>query len=169
MSDAKHTVRFPGESEGYRNARNELLEAETALRRNIEAVAAKRRMLPLGGALPEDYVLDELGEDSSVREIRFSDLFAAGNGTLIVYSYMYGPAMAQPCPNCTSILDALDGEAPHVSQHANLAVIAKSLSLASCNLHTREAGETFGCSHRRIAATTATITQKRRTEVRIQH
>jgi hypothetical protein len=39
---------------------------------------------------------------------------------------MYGPKMAQPCPNCASILDALDGEAPHVTQHANLAVIAKS-------------------------------------------
>ena len=126
MSDSKRPVRFPGESESYRKARNELLEAETELRRNIEAVAEKRRMLPLGGAVPEDYVLDELGQDSNVRKIRFSDLFAAGKDTLIVYSYMYGPSVAEPCPNCTSILDALDGQAPHVTQHVNLAVIAKS-------------------------------------------
>jgi len=39
---------------------------------------------------------------------------------------MYGPKMAQPCTSCTSILDALDGEAPHVMQRANLAVVAKS-------------------------------------------
>jgi predicted dithiol-disulfide oxidoreductase (DUF899 family) len=126
MSDSKRPVRFPGESESYRNARNELLEAETALRRNIEAVAEKRRLLPLGGAVPEDYVLAEFGDDSKVRTIRFSELFAEGQDTLIIYSYMYGPKMAQPCPNCTSILDALDGEVPHVTQRASLAVIAKS-------------------------------------------
>ena len=126
MINSKRPVRFPGESEGYRNARNELLEAEIELRRNIEAVAAKRRMLPLGGPVPDDYVLAELGEDSKVRTVRLSELFAEGQDTLIIYSYMYGPKMAQPCPNCTSILDALDGEAPHVTQRASLAVIAKS-------------------------------------------
>jgi predicted dithiol-disulfide oxidoreductase (DUF899 family) len=34
--------------------------------------------------------------------------------------------MAQPCVSCTSILDALNGEAPHVMQRINLAVVAKS-------------------------------------------
>jgi predicted dithiol-disulfide oxidoreductase (DUF899 family) len=126
MSDSKHGIQFPGESESYRNARNELLAAEAALRRNIEAVAAKRRSLPLGGKPPEDYVFQEIGEDSAVRKIRLSELFAEGKDTLIIYSYMYSPKMAQPCPNCTSILDALDGEAPHFAQRANLAVIAKS-------------------------------------------
>jgi predicted dithiol-disulfide oxidoreductase (DUF899 family) len=126
MSDSKHGVQFPGESESYRDARNELLAAEAALRRNIEAVAAKRRSLPLGGKPPEDYVFQEISEDSAVRKIHLSELFAEGKDTLIIYSYMYGPKMAQPCPNCTSILDALDGEAPHFAQRANLAVIAKS-------------------------------------------
>lgn len=68
MGDAKHSVRFPGESESYRNARNELLAAETELRKNIEAVAAKRRSLPLGGKPPEDYVFQEIGDDSAVRK-----------------------------------------------------------------------------------------------------
>ena len=126
MSDAKHSVRFPGESEGYRKARNELLAVETELRRNSEVVAAKRRRLPLGGKLPEDYVFQEIGDDSAARKVRFSELFLKGKDTLIIYSYMYGPKMAGPCPNCTSILDALDGEAPHFTQRANLAVIAKS-------------------------------------------
>ena len=126
MSESKHSVRFPGESESYRNARNELLAAEAELRRNIEAVAVKRRSLPLGGKLPEDYVFHEIGDDSAARKIRLSELFAEGKDTLIIYSYMYGPKMAEPCPTCTSILDALDGEAPHIAQHTNLAVIAKS-------------------------------------------
>ena len=125
MSTAKHSVRFPGESEGYRAARNELLDAEIQLRSNIEAVAKKRRDLPRGGKLAEDYVFDEPGGGSE-RKVRFSELFAEGKDTLIIYSFMYGPQMAQPCVSCTSILDALNGEAPHVVQRVNLAVVARS-------------------------------------------
>jgi predicted dithiol-disulfide oxidoreductase (DUF899 family) len=126
MSESIHSVRFPGESEAYRSARNELLEEELALRRHVEAVAAKRRSLPLGGEVPEDYVFDEQGEDGTVRQVRLSELFAEGKDTLIVYSYMYGPQMPRPCVACTSILDALDGEAPHVTQRVNLVAVAKS-------------------------------------------
>jgi predicted dithiol-disulfide oxidoreductase (DUF899 family) len=46
--------------------------------------------------------------------------------SLIIYNFMYGPEMARPCPLCTSIIDALDAEAPHVVQRANLAIVAKS-------------------------------------------
>ena len=45
MADSLNSIRFPGENETYRKARNELLEAEIALRRNIEDVAALRRKL----------------------------------------------------------------------------------------------------------------------------
>jgi predicted dithiol-disulfide oxidoreductase (DUF899 family) len=47
-----HDRRFPGESGEYRQARDELLASEIALRRTIEAVAAQRRGLPLGGEVP---------------------------------------------------------------------------------------------------------------------
>jgi predicted dithiol-disulfide oxidoreductase (DUF899 family) len=46
--------RFPGESGEYRRERNRLLEAEVELRRAIERVAAQRRALPVGGAVPDD-------------------------------------------------------------------------------------------------------------------
>lgn len=114
-------VNFPGESDAYRNARNELLGAETELRRQIESVAAMRRELPLGGPVKEDYIFD-----TEKQRVRLSELFAPGKDTLVVYSFMFGPQMAQPCTACTSILDALDGEAPHVMQRVNLAVVAKS-------------------------------------------
>jgi predicted dithiol-disulfide oxidoreductase (DUF899 family) len=39
---------------------------------------------------------------------------------------MYGPEMDHACPNCTSILDALDGENRHLVQRISLAVVAKS-------------------------------------------
>ena len=47
-----HRVRFPNESAEYRRARNTLLEAEIALRSQIEATAKLRRRLPLGGEVP---------------------------------------------------------------------------------------------------------------------
>lgn len=128
MSTAKHEVRFPSESSAYRSARNELLDAEIELRRITESVAARRRALPLGGPVPDDYVFAEAGDrdDSPPRTVRISELFAGGRETLIIYSFMYGPQMAEPCVACTSILDALDGEAPHVVERVNLAVVAKS-------------------------------------------
>lgn len=118
----KSNIRFPGETDEYRNARNELLEQEAELRRQVESVAAKRRQLPVGGVIPEDYVFE-----SADGKVRLSELFEPGkDGSLILYSYMYGPAMETPCTSCTSMLDALDGEAPHISDKTNLAVVARS-------------------------------------------
>jgi predicted dithiol-disulfide oxidoreductase (DUF899 family) len=126
MSEAKHSVRFPGENDEYRDARNALLEDEIKLRRDIEAVGVKRRALPLGGKVPTDYLFEAASGDGSSRAVHLSDLFSPGKDTLIIYSFMYGPKMAQPCVSCTSILDAMDGESPHVVQRVNLAVVARS-------------------------------------------
>ena len=117
-----HEVRFPGESAEYRQARDELLEAEMALRRQTEAVAAMRRHLPPGGPVPKDYVFDE-GNDA--HPVRMSELFD-DKTTLAAYSFMYGPRMVHACPSCTSMLDSLDGAAPHIGRQVALAVIAKS-------------------------------------------
>lgn len=113
-------VRFPNESEDYRRARDALLAEEIELRRHIERVAQQRRELPPGGVLPKDY--DFEGEDGPVR---FSDLFA-DKQTLAVYSYMFGPQRKRPCPMCTSLLSAWDGEAEDVAQRIALAVVARS-------------------------------------------
>ena len=52
-----HDKRFPNESNSYRHARNELLEAEINLRRQTEEVAGLKRNLPEGGKVKEDYIL----------------------------------------------------------------------------------------------------------------
>jgi predicted dithiol-disulfide oxidoreductase (DUF899 family) len=75
MSESKHSVRFPGESQSYRAARDELLDLEIGLRRKIESVAARRRSLPLGGKVTEDYAFDRLSGDST-EQVRLSDLFS---------------------------------------------------------------------------------------------
>lgn len=125
MANRIHAVRFPGESDQYRAARDELLRAEMDLRERIEAVAAQRRRLPRGGTLKEDYVFGEV-RDGTQRRTRLSELFGAGRSSLVVYSFMYGPAAERPCPMCTSFLDGLDRYASHVEQRVRLAVVAKS-------------------------------------------
>src|SRR3954463_1516030 len=101
-------VAFPGESPEYRAARDRLLEQEIELRRAMEAVAAARRTLPPGGAVPEDYVFQEAGPGGTPTDVRLSELFAPGKDTLAIYSFMFPRALddARPCPSCTSFLDA---------------------------------------------------------------
>jgi predicted dithiol-disulfide oxidoreductase (DUF899 family) len=116
-----HNLRFPNESEEYRNARDQLLRQEIQLRRQTERVAARRRALPPGGMLKEDYRFNQ----GSSPEIRFSELFG-DKPTLITYSMMFGPQRERPCPSCSALLDGLDGTSRHIEQHVNFVVIAKS-------------------------------------------
>ena len=94
--------------------------------------------------MPEDYVFEEVGPLSgaatSAKPVKLSDLFGEKQ-TLIAYSFMYGPEMAEACPSCTSILDGLDGESLHVNQRASFVVIAKS-PLARIREHARARGWT---------------------------
>ena len=129
--DHLHEVRFPGESDRYRQARDELLTAEIDLRRQIEVVAAHRRGLPPGGPVPEDYVFEEWDADTdAARLVRLSQLFEAGKDTLFLYSHMFIPGKAglpleEGCPACTSIIDAIDGAVPDITQQINFAAVAK--------------------------------------------
>ena len=63
-----HEVRFPGESDEYRQRRDELLEAEMGLRSQNEKVAELRRQLPLGGQA-ENYVFESLNGPVSLDEL----------------------------------------------------------------------------------------------------
>ena len=110
---------FPNEPKDYRTARDALLEAELALLAQQEKVAAMRRKLPLGGKA-KDYVFRSKDGD-----VKMSELFTKGN-TLVLYNFMYGPKAKNPCPMCTSMLDALEGNAHHVAQVTNLAIVARS-------------------------------------------
>ncbi|MDB5706391.1 MAG: hypothetical protein JWN66_3507 [Sphingomonas bacterium] len=116
---------FPNESRDYRTARNALLDAEMALRRQIETVAAQRRALPPGGAVKEDYVFERIGPDENPAMVKLSELFE-GEKSLVLYSFMYGSDREKPCPGCTHFLDSLDGVARHAAQVINLFIVAKS-------------------------------------------
>ena len=97
---------FPNESTDYRTARNALLDAEIALRRQTEAVAEMRRALPPGGEVPEDYVFERIGAHFRPEPVKMSELFGE-HPTLLLYSYMFGPERDVPCPGCTHLLELI--------------------------------------------------------------
>jgi predicted dithiol-disulfide oxidoreductase (DUF899 family) len=135
---------FPNETPAYREARNRLLDAEIELRRSMEAVAVSRRLLPPGGAVPEDYVFQGRRADGTVGAVHLSELFRTGHDALAIYNMMFprwpsddraGPACGAtarlplaetPCPSCTALLDQLDGAVPHLDVRMSFAVVAKA-------------------------------------------
>jgi predicted dithiol-disulfide oxidoreductase (DUF899 family) len=121
-----HDKRFPNETESYRDARNQLLEAEINLRRQTEEVAAMRRKLPSGGKLKEDYVFEEMDDNGAIKQTNLSELFEPGKDSLIIYSFMFGPQNEKPCVMCNSIIDGIDGMVFHAEQRVNIAVVAKT-------------------------------------------
>jgi predicted dithiol-disulfide oxidoreductase (DUF899 family) len=138
-------VSFPNESAEYRAARDRLLEKEMWLRRAMEEVAAARRALPQGGLMRQDYVFDGIDAEGKPEKVKFSELFAPGRDTLIVYNMMFPrhksddraqpstgpfaemPREETPCPSCTALLDQLDPAVKHLLPAGfNFAVIAKA-------------------------------------------
>ena len=113
-------VRFPNESAEYRAARTALLAEEIELRRHIERVAAQRRALPPGGEVQGDYRFETEDGPSD-----FAGLFR-DKPTLAVYSYMFGPERERPCPMCTNLLGAWEGNAADLGQRISLVVVARS-------------------------------------------
>jgi predicted dithiol-disulfide oxidoreductase (DUF899 family) len=119
-------MHWPNESEPYRRAREALLRAEIELRAQEEAIAAQRRALPDGGLVIEEYTFDSPSGSKTL-----VDLFTSDKDTLYLYNFMYipgasGTPLEAACPNCTSIIDAMDGAFRHLRVHMDIAVVAKA-------------------------------------------
>ena len=121
MSEPK----YPNENQEYREARESLLQEERELVQKVKSVAERRRKLPPGGQLKEDYVFQWANDGKVGENVGFSELFGEKN-TLLLYSFMYGPGWDNPCPSCTSLVDGFDRSAYQVSQNAAFAAIAKA-------------------------------------------
>src|SRR6202140_5991792 len=118
-------LRYPNESQEFRDARDELLKEERELVDKVKSVAAKRRNLPLGGELKEDYVFHWANDGKVGKSVKFSELFGDKN-TLLLYSFMYGPNWDNPCPSCTSLVDGFDRTWYQVTRNAAFVAIAKA-------------------------------------------
>src|SRR3954451_12202080 len=116
----KNQTHIPNESAEYRRARQALLAQEIELRRHIERVAEQRRALPPGGEVPKNY--EFVGESGPVTlKGMFGD-----KQSLVIYTYMFGPQRERPCPMCTSLLSAWDGEVQDVEQRVAFAIVARA-------------------------------------------
>ena len=176
------STRFPGESTEYRLARDQLLEAEVELRRAIERVAAQRRALPLGGVVPDDYVFEEAGDGGG--SVRFSELFAPGKDTLVIYSFMFPRYSGDPRPGPavgeTAQLPLTESRARPVPRFSTRSTAPRRTSPSSSTsswspsqirtgsvpLRVSAAGATCGCCPPGTTTTTATTTRKRPTAAR---
>jgi predicted dithiol-disulfide oxidoreductase (DUF899 family) len=121
MSEPK----YPNENQEYREARKSLLKEERELVEKVKSVAERRRKLPPGGRLKEDYIFQWANDGKVGENVSFSELFGEKN-TLLLYSFMYGPGWDNPCPSCTSLVDGFDRSAYQVSQNAAFVAIAKA-------------------------------------------
>ena len=122
---AEHGLRYPNESLEYRKAREALLKDEQELVAKVKSVAERRRALPLGGQLKEDYSFQWAGGGKVGQRVKFSELFG-DKTTLLLYSWMFGPSWDKPCPSCTSLMDGFDRVWYSVAQDAAFATIAKA-------------------------------------------
>ncbi len=113
--------RLPNETPAYAALRDELQQAEIALRDQRERVAELRRKLPLDTVI-QDHVFAELCDGAQV-EVRLSDLFEAPNKPLVLMHFMFGKKQDKLCPMCTAWADGYDGVVHHLRQHVNFAVL----------------------------------------------
>ena len=116
---------FPNESQAYRDVREALLKEEQELVAKTKAVAARRRTLPPGGELKEDYVFQWAGGGKVGQPVKFSELFG-DKTTLLIYSWMFGPGWDKPCMSCTSLMDGFDRAWYSIAQDAAFVALAKA-------------------------------------------
>jgi len=135
--------RFANESPEHHKLRDELHEAELALRDQRERVAELRRRLPPGDPI-EDYALREgpsdlSGGDSPILELTLSQAFEDPSRPLVLMQFMFGEAQQEPCPMCTLWADGYDGVAPHLAQRVNFGVLVAG-DVAEFRRYARERG-----------------------------
>jgi predicted dithiol-disulfide oxidoreductase (DUF899 family) len=96
--------------EDFEAARLALLEEEKALTRQLDALAARRRRLPVT-PVRKDYVLQ--GEDGDVALL---DLFG-GRRQLAIYHFMFPVGQQTPCVGCSTFTDNIPPDAlTHLAQ-----------------------------------------------------
>ncbi|WP_027007308.1 DUF899 domain-containing protein [Conexibacter woesei] len=97
-------------AEDFDAARRALLAEEKALTHQLDALAAKRRRLPMT-PVRNDYILG--GEHG---EVSLLDLFA-GRRQLAIYHFMFPPGQAEPCVGCSTFTDNIPPDAlAHLAQ-----------------------------------------------------
>jgi len=112
---------FPGASPAYEAARRALLAQEIEFRRSMTRLVEQRRALPPGPVIEKTYRF----KDEQAFDVGLIDLFG-DKDTLVAYFWMYGPQRERPCPMCTNLLGAVNGNAADIKQRVALKVLGRS-------------------------------------------
>ncbi len=117
-------------------ARQNLLEEEKRLTRQMDVVSAKRRALPWV-RIEQDYTFD-----TPKGRVGLSDLFA-GHSQLVVQHFMLGPGWGEGCPSCSFMADHTDGMLPHLAARDVTMLAVSRAPLAEIEVFKRRMGWRF--------------------------
>ena len=130
----------------WRAARDALLVREKALTRQLDALAAERRRLPMT-RIEQDYAFE-----STDGPVSLADLFD-GRPQLLLYHFMFAPGVHgwpdAGCPGCSMYLDNLGQFAPTHLAHrgVSLALVSRA-PLANIQAYRQR----MGWPHRRVSS-----------------
>jgi predicted dithiol-disulfide oxidoreductase (DUF899 family) len=128
VNETYRETNLTGDSADYLAKREELRLAEVELMKHNERIAALRRELPLGPALPEYEFIEGTASldvgDEPLRSVKLSELFTSPNRPLVIYHLMFGKKQTKPCPMCTMWTDGFNGVAQHIAQTMDFAIVA---------------------------------------------
>lgn len=113
--------RLDTESDAYKKIRDELRDAEIALRDQRERVAELRRQLPQDTPIDNATLLTIDGDE--LREVKLSGFFDDPDKPLAVIHFMFGKKQVKPCPMCSLWADGYNGIVPHLVEHMNFGVL----------------------------------------------
>jgi predicted dithiol-disulfide oxidoreductase (DUF899 family) len=125
-----------GTHEEWVAARLQLLEAEKALTRRGDELAALRQELPWVRIDKEYRFETEEGSAS------LADLFR-GRSQLLIYHFMFGPEYTAGCPSCSAIADGFNGSVVHLANHDVTLFAVSRAPLAKLQAYKRRMGWTF--------------------------
>ena len=103
----------------WQTVRDELMAEEKEATRALDALAAKRRRLPMV-RVDKEYVFE--GPDGPAT---LADLFE-GRRQLIVYHFMFGPGAERPCEGCSSFTDNIGNLAHLNARDTTLVLVSRA-------------------------------------------
>jgi predicted dithiol-disulfide oxidoreductase (DUF899 family) len=130
------TTHMTGTRDEWLAARLELLEAEKALTRQSDELAARRQALPWV-RVDKDYRFETERGPASL-----ADLFQ-GRSQLLVYHFMFGPDYKAGCPSCSAIADGFNGSVVHLANHDVTLMAVSRAPLARLQAYKQRMGWTF--------------------------
>lgn len=125
MTAASHTS---SATTDYQTARSDLRDAELALMQQRESVAAMRRALPLGPVADDHTFVTSDGPGTEDGEAVTLDQLV-GDRPLVLYHFMFGDTMTEPCPMCSMCsmwADGWSGIVDHVEQNVDFALVTNA-------------------------------------------